>query len=77
MQSTLLLTQCACCVAVSAMAERLANQFACYRPVSDLFLELLDADKVEDAKFMLAVSTSVCGCECLCLCVPQSFHHVI
>lgn len=42
--------------AVSAMAERLANHFACYRPASDLFLQLLELDKVEDAKFMLAVS---------------------
>ncbi|XP_061600932.1 leucine-rich PPR motif-containing protein, mitochondrial [Cololabis saira] len=39
---------------LSAMAERLANHFACYRPASDLFLQLLDTDKVEDAKFMLA-----------------------
>lgn len=41
------------------MAERLANHFACYRPASDLFLQLLDMDKVEDAKFMLAVSVCV------------------
>uniref|UniRef100_G3P982 Leucine rich pentatricopeptide repeat containing n=1 Tax=Gasterosteus aculeatus aculeatus TaxID=481459 RepID=G3P982_GASAC len=40
---------------LSAMAERLANHFACYRPASDLFLRLLDMDKVEDAKFMLAI----------------------
>ncbi|KAF3708052.1 Leucine-rich PPR motif-containing protein, mitochondrial Precursor [Channa argus] len=39
---------------LSAMAERLANHFACYRPASDLFLQLLDMDKVEDARFMLA-----------------------
>ncbi|XP_039995324.1 leucine-rich PPR motif-containing protein, mitochondrial [Xiphias gladius] len=39
---------------LSAMAERLANHFACYRPASDLFLQLLDMDKFEDAKFMLA-----------------------
>ncbi|XP_053188703.1 leucine-rich PPR motif-containing protein, mitochondrial [Scomber japonicus] len=39
---------------LSIMAERLANHFACYRPASDLFLQLLDMDKVEDAKFMLA-----------------------
>ncbi|KAF3841884.1 hypothetical protein F7725_023835 [Dissostichus mawsoni] len=39
---------------LSAMAERLANHFACYRPASDLFVQLLDAEKVEDAKFMLA-----------------------
>ncbi|XP_019715884.1 leucine-rich PPR motif-containing protein, mitochondrial [Hippocampus comes] len=39
---------------LSAMAERLANHFACYRPASDLFLNLLDLDKVEEAKFMLA-----------------------
>uniref|UniRef100_A0A669B901 Leucine rich pentatricopeptide repeat containing n=1 Tax=Oreochromis niloticus TaxID=8128 RepID=A0A669B901_ORENI len=44
---------------LSAMAERLANHFACYRPASDLFLQLLDMDKVEDAKFMLAVSVCV------------------
>ncbi|XP_058507981.1 leucine-rich PPR motif-containing protein, mitochondrial [Solea solea] len=39
---------------LSAMAERLANHFACYGPATDLFLELLENDKVEDAKFMLA-----------------------
>ncbi|XP_069549086.1 leucine-rich PPR motif-containing protein, mitochondrial [Brachyistius frenatus] len=44
---------------MSAMAERLANHFACYRPVSDLFLQLLDMDKVEDAKFMLARCNAV------------------
>lgn len=38
------------------MAERLANHFACYRPASDLFLQLLDMNKLEEAKFMLAVS---------------------
>lgn len=43
------------------MAERLANHFACYRPASDLFLQLLDMDKLEEAKFMLAVSArSLC-----------------
>lgn len=40
------------------MVERLANHFACYRPATDLFLQLLDLDKVDDAKFMLAVSRS-------------------
>ncbi|XP_028279212.1 leucine-rich PPR motif-containing protein, mitochondrial [Parambassis ranga] len=39
---------------LSAMAERLANHFACYRPATDLFIQLLETDKVEDAKFMLA-----------------------
>ncbi|XP_056147567.1 leucine-rich PPR motif-containing protein, mitochondrial [Lampris incognitus] len=39
---------------LNAMAERLANHFSCYRPASDLFLQLLEMDKVEDAKFMLA-----------------------
>uniref|UniRef100_A0A8D3E8I7 Leucine rich pentatricopeptide repeat containing n=1 Tax=Scophthalmus maximus TaxID=52904 RepID=A0A8D3E8I7_SCOMX len=39
---------------LSAMAERLANHFACYRPATDLFLQLLDMDKYEEAKFMLA-----------------------
>ncbi|XP_028324198.1 leucine-rich PPR motif-containing protein, mitochondrial [Gouania willdenowi] len=39
---------------LSAMAERLANHFACYRPATDLFLQLLENDKYEDAKFMLA-----------------------
>ncbi|XP_061915032.1 leucine-rich PPR motif-containing protein, mitochondrial isoform X2 [Entelurus aequoreus] len=39
---------------LSAMAERLANHFACYRPATDLFIQLLEMDKVEDAKFMLA-----------------------
>lgn len=49
--------ECNCSVPVSAMAERLANHFACYRPASDLFLQLLDSDKMEDAKFLLAVSS--------------------
>ncbi|CAN9499622.1 unnamed protein product [Ophioblennius macclurei] len=44
---------------LSVMAERLANHFACYRPASDLFLQLLDKDKVEDAKFMLARCNAV------------------
>ncbi|KAF7662498.1 hypothetical protein LDENG_00234790 [Lucifuga dentata] len=44
---------------LSAMAERLANHFACYRPASDLFLQLLDMDKVEDAKFLLARCNAV------------------
>ncbi|XP_070771978.1 leucine-rich PPR motif-containing protein, mitochondrial [Enoplosus armatus] len=44
---------------LSAMAERLAHHFACYRPASDLFLQLLDMDKVEDAKFMLARCNAV------------------
>ncbi|XP_028983257.1 leucine-rich PPR motif-containing protein, mitochondrial [Betta splendens] len=39
---------------LSAMADRLANHFACYTPATDLFLQLLDKDKVEDAKLMLA-----------------------
>uniref|UniRef100_A0A7N6FCE8 PROP1-like PPR domain-containing protein n=1 Tax=Anabas testudineus TaxID=64144 RepID=A0A7N6FCE8_ANATE len=39
---------------LSAMAEQLANHFAFYRPVLDLFLQLLDNDKVEDAKLLLA-----------------------
>nr|XP_046257799.1 leucine-rich PPR motif-containing protein, mitochondrial [Scatophagus argus] len=39
---------------LSAMAERLANHFACYRPASDLFIQLLEQHRVEEAKFMLA-----------------------
>uniref|UniRef100_A0A7N8X812 Leucine rich pentatricopeptide repeat containing n=1 Tax=Mastacembelus armatus TaxID=205130 RepID=A0A7N8X812_9TELE len=50
---------------LSAMAERLANHFACYRPASDLFLQLLDMDKVEEAKFMLAVSIIFVSVLCL------------
>lgn len=38
---------------LSAMVERLANQFSVYRPVTDLFLQYLDADKVDDARFLL------------------------
>uniref|UniRef100_A0A8C7GG48 Leucine rich pentatricopeptide repeat containing n=1 Tax=Oncorhynchus kisutch TaxID=8019 RepID=A0A8C7GG48_ONCKI len=44
-----------CLCVVSAMAERLANHFSSYRAASDLFLQLLEANMVEDAKFMLAV----------------------
>ncbi|KAJ8359685.1 hypothetical protein SKAU_G00162100 [Synaphobranchus kaupii] len=38
---------------LSAMAERLANHFACYRPATDLFLEYLDLGHIEEAKFLL------------------------
>lgn len=44
---------------LSAMAERLANHFASYRSASDLFLQLLEMDRVEDAKFMLARCNAV------------------
>lgn len=44
---------------LSATAERLANHFACYKPAADLFLQLLDMDKVDDAKFMLARCNAV------------------
>ncbi|CAJ1067089.1 leucine-rich PPR motif-containing protein%2C mitochondrial [Xyrichtys novacula] len=39
---------------LAAMAERLANHFALYQPATDLFLQLVDFGKIEDAKFMLA-----------------------
>lgn len=39
------------------MAERLANQFAIYKPVTDLFLQLVDAGKVDDARALLQVMT--------------------
>uniref|UniRef100_A0A8D3DLY9 Leucine rich pentatricopeptide repeat containing n=1 Tax=Scophthalmus maximus TaxID=52904 RepID=A0A8D3DLY9_SCOMX len=38
---------------LSAMAERLANHFACYRPATDLFLQLLDMDKYEEANHLV------------------------
>ncbi|XP_008590331.1 PREDICTED: leucine-rich PPR motif-containing protein, mitochondrial-like, partial [Galeopterus variegatus] len=38
---------------ISIMAERLANQFAVYKPVTDLFLQLVDAGKVDDARALL------------------------
>ncbi|XP_041107358.1 leucine-rich PPR motif-containing protein, mitochondrial [Polyodon spathula] len=38
---------------LSAMAERLANHFAAYRPATDLFLQFLDTGRTEDAKFLL------------------------
>ncbi|EPY79461.1 hypothetical protein CB1_000929005 [Camelus ferus] len=38
---------------LSIMAERLANQFAVYKPVTDLFLQLVDSGKVEDARALL------------------------
>lgn len=42
---------------VSIMAERLANQFAIYKPVTDLFLQLVDSGKVDDARALLQVMT--------------------
>ncbi|XP_059841699.1 leucine-rich PPR motif-containing protein, mitochondrial isoform X1 [Hypanus sabinus] len=38
---------------LSAMAERLANHFAVYTPVMDLFLQYVSHDRTEDAKFLL------------------------
>ncbi|XP_020856902.1 leucine-rich PPR motif-containing protein, mitochondrial isoform X1 [Phascolarctos cinereus] len=38
---------------LSIMAERLANQFAIYRPVTDLFLEYIYSGRVDDAKALL------------------------
>ncbi|KAI5948429.1 Leucine-rich PPR motif-containing protein, mitochondrial [Manis javanica] len=38
---------------ISIMAERLANQFAVYKPVTDLFLQFLDSGKVDDARALL------------------------
>uniref|UniRef100_A0A804HHY9 Leucine-rich PPR motif-containing protein, mitochondrial n=1 Tax=Homo sapiens TaxID=9606 RepID=A0A804HHY9_HUMAN len=42
---------------ISIMAERLANQFAIYKPVTDFFLQLVDAGKVDDARALLQAST--------------------
>ncbi|XP_060103537.1 leucine-rich PPR motif-containing protein, mitochondrial [Heteronotia binoei] len=38
---------------LSAMTERLANQFGVYRPVTDLFLQYINAGRVDDARFLL------------------------
>ncbi|KAF4016265.1 hypothetical protein G4228_008102 [Cervus hanglu yarkandensis] len=38
---------------ISIMVERLANQFAVYKPVTDLFLQLVDSGKVDDARALL------------------------
>ncbi|XP_069351238.1 leucine-rich PPR motif-containing protein, mitochondrial [Eulemur rufifrons] len=38
---------------ISIMAERLANQFAVYKPVTDLFLQFVEAGKVDDASALL------------------------
>ncbi|KAI4892054.1 hypothetical protein NFI96_022359 [Prochilodus magdalenae] len=38
---------------LSAMAERLSNHFASYRAATDLFLQYLDTDRTEEAKFLL------------------------
>ncbi|TKC47421.1 hypothetical protein EI555_009454, partial [Monodon monoceros] len=42
---------------ISIMAERLANQFAIYKPVTDLFLQLVDSGKVDDARALLQAPT--------------------
>lgn len=38
---------------LSIMSEKLANQFALYKPVTDLFLQLLDSGKVDEARALL------------------------
>ncbi|KFV10405.1 hypothetical protein N340_13562, partial [Tauraco erythrolophus] len=37
----------------AAMAERLASQFGIYRPVTDLFLQYVSADRVDDARSLI------------------------
>ncbi|RMC12471.1 hypothetical protein DUI87_09988 [Hirundo rustica rustica] len=37
----------------SAMAEQLASQFGIYRPVTDLFLQYISADRVDDARSLI------------------------
>lgn len=44
-------------LAVSIMSERMANQFALYKPVTDLFLQLVDSGKVDEARALLEVMT--------------------
>jgi hypothetical protein len=39
------------------MSERMANQFALYKPVTDLFLQLVDSGKVDEARALLEVMT--------------------
>uniref|UniRef100_A0A8C5T3B4 Leucine rich pentatricopeptide repeat containing n=1 Tax=Malurus cyaneus samueli TaxID=2593467 RepID=A0A8C5T3B4_9PASS len=39
--------------AVGVMAERLASQFGIYRPVTDLFLQYVSADRVDDARSLI------------------------
>lgn len=43
--------------AVGAMAERLASQCGIYRPVTDLFLQYISADRVDDARSLIQVMT--------------------
>lgn len=38
---------------LSIMSERMANQFALYKPVTDLFLQLVDSGKVDEARALL------------------------
>uniref|UniRef100_T1DMM3 Leucine-rich PPR motif-containing protein, mitochondrial-like protein n=1 Tax=Crotalus horridus TaxID=35024 RepID=T1DMM3_CROHD len=38
---------------LSAMAERLANQFGIYKPVTNLFLQYIEQEKVSDAELLL------------------------
>ncbi|XP_043839410.1 leucine-rich PPR motif-containing protein, mitochondrial [Dromiciops gliroides] len=38
---------------LSIMAERLANQFAIYRPITDLFLQYIDSGRADDARALL------------------------
>ncbi|KAM8945431.1 leucine-rich PPR motif-containing protein, mitochondrial [Pelodytes ibericus] len=38
---------------LSAMAERLANQFAVYRPAADLFVQYINNGRKDDARFLL------------------------
>ncbi|XP_013912335.1 PREDICTED: leucine-rich PPR motif-containing protein, mitochondrial-like [Thamnophis sirtalis] len=40
---------------LSAMAERLANQFGIYKPVTNLFLQYIDQEKLNDAELLLQV----------------------
>lgn len=43
-------------LSVSAMAERLANQFASYWPVTSLFLTNVELDRIDEARLQLQVT---------------------
>uniref|UniRef100_A0A3P8UUE2 Leucine rich pentatricopeptide repeat containing n=1 Tax=Cynoglossus semilaevis TaxID=244447 RepID=A0A3P8UUE2_CYNSE len=70
---------------LSVLTERLANHFSCYRPITDLFVLLLDQGRVDEATFMLnaslvfKLSLLLCVCVCVCcLCLqPTTILHLL
>ncbi|KAJ7341149.1 hypothetical protein JRQ81_004937 [Phrynocephalus forsythii] len=61
---------------LDAMAERLANQFGIYRPVTDLFLQYINGERMEDARRLLEVIIHQEKCTSVCELKRPNVHKI-